>query len=210
MHDNEQHEFSGIVACLAAAFGVEMSPARFEAFWIGLGDLEVLDVRRAVTQAIREARFMPTPGEIRQLAGAPGASQRAIRAWVLVRQAIRQHGMYESVDFDDPAVNAAVRAVGGWISLCTADTEELDRFRGREFEKAYEGFTRSGVLPREAAALEGMHARECSSTGFLPPPVVRITTGIEPARLLDGPQPSKRALPTKGEPLSIAEVMGEG
>lgn len=47
---------------------------------------------------------------------------RATPAWVKVRMAIREHGAYASIQFDDPVIHSCVEAMGGWPFLCDTET----------------------------------------------------------------------------------------
>lgn len=69
MQPSEETDFAKIVAALAATFRQECSAALIDGYWMGLDDLTLDVLRRAAAQAIRTSRFMPTPHELRVLAG---------------------------------------------------------------------------------------------------------------------------------------------
>jgi hypothetical protein len=63
---------------------------------------------------------MPKPVElIEYIAGSPqDVADRAMLQAHLVIDAIRQHGAYKSVKFDDAVTNAVIdQGFGGWVSL---------------------------------------------------------------------------------------------
>lgn len=204
-------QFSALLSMLAAAFGVEMSEARFEAYWLGLVGISIQDLKTAIARAIRSERFMPTPVVLRELAGEQSASHLAVRAWTAVRLAIRAHGAYATVDFDDHAINATVRVLGGWVRLCSTESEELDRFVRRDFTRIYEGYTGFGVPSVDGAPLEGIHALNASSSGYLPPPIVRVVTGLPPTREFSvGASIEDPGLPSAIGPAGLAELVEGG
>lgn len=156
MKQEDRSEFATAMQTLAAAFGKEPSKPLLEAYWMVLGELPIDGFKRAVSSALRSCKFMPSPAELREFAGDESIGLRAIRAWQAVRRAIREHGIYSAVSFDDPAINAAVRAVGGWRRLCSEDSEQMDRFVSREFDRLYREFSTSDLRPGEAASLHGL------------------------------------------------------
>lgn len=129
--------FEHLMLALGATFRVEVTAALRVGYWLGLRDLPLAAVQEAVGKAMATARFMPTPRDLRDLAGVMGVDQRALVAWNAVKRAIRAVGSYRSVDFDDPVVNATVRTLGGWLRLCGTDSDEMDRFVAKDFQRVY-------------------------------------------------------------------------
>lgn len=64
-------------------------------------------------------------------------NDRSSAAWIELRDAIQKHGAYASVDFEDPAINATVRLLGGWVALCMKDAATFERRTRREFRRMY-------------------------------------------------------------------------
>lgn len=116
--------------------------------WIdAIGDLEIPVVVTAIRRFNAECRDYPTPARLRSFAttgAALGDNQRADVAWGHVLKTIRRVGAYESVDFDDKIINAAVRQIGGWRRVCDVETDKVEWMR-KEFIGAYEAIARSGV-----------------------------------------------------------------
>lgn len=164
------------ISSLAELLGAEMSEPALDLYYSALSDLDDTAFQQAVERAARECRFMPKPSEIRDLGGEHKPNERAIAAWMEATTAVRRHGMYESVCFDDPAINAAVRSLGGWSRFCTMPTEEAERFARRDFERAYVAFARRDGLSEEFAAyLPGIAEQHNASLGLATKkPPVRI------------------------------------
>lgn len=134
---------------------------------MGLEDLEFKVVKVGIHRAFRESRFLPTPAEIRELAGVVKPLERTVLAFQAVRKAVQKHTSYESVVFDDPVVTATVRCLGGWIAVCEikSGVEFDDKLAGR-FERTYIRLCASGVSPDLCKPLFGSLDRENFGKGF--------------------------------------------
>ena len=138
--DNRE-AFAKRMAAMCAAFRTECTDPLLEAYWMALEDLSEPVFNAAVKRAIATEKFMPPPATLLELAGAKAqtSTDRALTAWGFVVEAIRKHGSYSSVEFvDDQAIHGAIRRLGGWLRLCSTDSEELHSFRRKEFIEAYE------------------------------------------------------------------------
>lgn len=185
MRDPEDRAaFGEAIGALTAAFQKEPTKPLLLGYWLGLRDLDLSTVQKAVALGIRDSKFMPPPAALREFAGDEPVGVRCVRAWDAVKRAIREHGAYQSISFDDPAVNAAIRSLGGWVKICSLDSEELDKWTRKDFEKVYSGFSQHGVAPESARYLDGLHEREARFNGYEAPKPKLITTGVAPAKLL--------------------------
>jgi hypothetical protein len=164
------------VGVLAEAFGRTATEATIAAYTIGLGGLTPKQIENATGKALRTCKFMPTPAELRELAGELKLADRGEIAWAAFERAVAQHGGYRSVCFDDPAINAAVQSLGGWCACCEMPANEFDSFLRPKFLKAYEAHCRAG---RGAGSLAGTFARENALGGYGGSQVVLITTGLK-------------------------------
>lgn len=115
--------------------------------WIdAFSDLTPEAVELALRRYNRECSDHPTPASVRRYAGAAGLTdeQRAMAAWRVVRSTILRYGAYYAINFDDPIIHAAIRAIGGWSQLCATPTEEF-QWKAKEFVAAYVNVARSGI-----------------------------------------------------------------
>ena len=60
----------------------------------------------------------------------------AAQYWPKVLETAARVGRYRAVMFDDPAVNEAVRDLGGWAAICNSTAKDHPRM-AREFAEAY-------------------------------------------------------------------------
>lgn len=153
-------------------------------FWIAaFADLTPEQVQTALIRFGRESTDFPSPAAVRQYAGVAGLTSEKLKAdaaWQVVRAHISRSGAYLSVEFDDPAINAAIRAIGGWVSLCDTLTSEL-HWKEKEFRRAYEAICVSQT--GDGSPHHGLFAVENVKNGFGPDKPRRIRTGLAPARL---------------------------
>lgn len=178
---------AGCVTILAEAFGKVTSPAMFRAYEIGLQGLTPDDVKAATHQALGTCRFMPAPAELRELV-VGRLDDRAVQAWLAFEEAVMRHGYLHTVTFDDPVINATVRAVGGWEHCCGMPATEFDTFLQKRFQDTYKALARFGVSEAQAAPLVGWIDRENAMLGYDPGTVQAVTTG-----LAQGPEPKRIA-----------------
>jgi hypothetical protein len=141
-----------------------VTAATIAAYELGLGDLPIVAIEQAVKRALRTSKFMPTPAELRELAGEAKPEDRAVLAWSAFERAVLQHGGYASVCFDDAVINATVRSLGGWQRCCGLPPEEFDKWLRKDFLQAYSAFCRAGVGPDAAAPLVGIHDQQNALT----------------------------------------------
>jgi len=145
MDDSGKAEFSIIISAMLEAFGQEATKPRLLGYWYGLSDLDIGDLGRAVVTCLREATRLPSPAELRELAGVASPEGRAIAAWGDVLEGIFC-GPYNHVDFGDRIINATIRLLGGWPTFVgrfsDADGEKWARI---EFLRVYQSLARSGV-----------------------------------------------------------------
>jgi len=167
MQSTDRVEFVQAIAALAATFRQEATEALIEGYWLGLEDLDVRAVKGAAVQAMRQSRYMPAVAELRELAGVLAPADRAVLAWNVVQKARAIHGYYDSVDFDDPVINATIRTLGGWERFEERfDRDEVKWIR-QDFEKTYAALCRSGISEELAAPLVGHFDRVNRFNGFL-------------------------------------------
>ena len=155
---------AAVVEQLAAAFGVEATGPLYAAYTAGLDGMSADEVEAAGALALRGCKWMPKPAELRALVrGDPKAL--AVPAWESVLSAMLEHGSYVSVDFEDKAINAAVRSMGGWPRLCLREGDDLHTWARKEFLAAYESFASIGVPEETGACLPG-RAEEANGERF--------------------------------------------
>lgn len=166
------------VGLLGEAFGRKTTEHTFEVYIMGLDGLTTEQVMTASRLAASSCKFMPTPAELRELSGELRISDRAEIAWQAWENAIRKHGGYKTLDFDDPAINATIRAIGGVQHLLDMDDGEYNSFARGRFLKAYEANFRAGVTGDVTMPLLGSHDIQNAKNNFATSEPIRIITGL--------------------------------
>ena len=184
------------VGAMAEVFGRQATEATVRAYQMGLEGLTVEQVGQAAKRALQSSRFMPSPAELREFAGESPVSDRAVIAWDALQRARGRFGYWHSVCFDDPAINAAVRSLGGWERLPERFEQESEPFLRKEFERAYGTYARRGITRAEGATLIGRLDRMNADAGYVVEKPRMITTGLKPTRQIAGPGQQPNAVLT--------------
>jgi hypothetical protein len=115
-------------------------------------------IEAAFSNAIGKSSWMPKPVElIEYIAGSPqDVADRAMLQAHLVIDAIRQHGAYKSVKFDDAVTNAVIdQGFGGWVSLAGDLLERNLKWFVKDFTATYQAYSRQGITKK--GHLIGLH-----------------------------------------------------
>jgi hypothetical protein len=129
------------------------TPERTQVWSAMLADLEYEELKGAIVEWVRGERWPPTIADLVERAN--GIEPRsALEAWGEVQRQIVATGSWGSPVFDDPLIQSALAAIGGWISVCR--TENLPSERAR-FVQAYEVYARRAH--RELACPPEIRAR---------------------------------------------------
>lgn len=188
-----------VVGVLAEAYRREITDVTIKAYEMGLRGVPIADIERATQRAVETCKFMPSPAELRELAGGLTPKQRAILAWGAFTQTVASHGYYASVDFDDEIINATVRNLGGWMPVLEQMEAEGDKWLRKDFERVYESFAATGIGPNMARPLLGCHEQTNIQGGHLAaikPPVL-VITGL----------PVRKRIETRKPPPAIAGLL---
>lgn len=180
MKTNDHDEFVLLIQALASTFRHEPTEAMFEGYRMGLDDLEITAIKRAAWKAMRSCRFMPTVVELRELAGVVSPQHRAVLAWEAFRKAVTTVGIYRSPDFDDAAINATVRNLGGWERFLDRMETEGDKWCRIDFERVYQVVADTSPESERGAPLLGICDRQNMFNGYREAvgPPVKVCTGL--------------------------------
>lgn len=185
MNAEDRPRFLEIMNSLAATFCREPTAALLDGYWSALADISIDALAYAAKQALTSSTFMPKPVELRRLTGELSGTDRASLAWRCVMRALEEHGIYRTIEFDDPIIHGAVRTVGGWERLGDLDAEQLERFESRKFADAYAALWRMDLHEGDdrVEPLVGLHDRNNQAKGYGVDDPIRIRTGL-PVRAL--------------------------
>lgn len=146
MASNEK--VAAVVGMLCEAFGRQATPITFQAYHLVLQDVTNDQLEAAATSALQSTeKFMPTAGQLRELARLGGLSceSRAQAAWQEFDAAVARHGADRSVSFEDGLINATIRGLGGWVWCCEREGDSYHIWLRREFLGAYMRLIRDGA-----------------------------------------------------------------
>lgn len=68
----DRGKFLAAIRQMAAVFGRPCSDDLLDGYWRALEDLDDAAFQRAVTDCLRKSKFMPSPLDLREIAGAAG------------------------------------------------------------------------------------------------------------------------------------------
>jgi len=181
MQSQDSENFGVAIGALAATFGVEATKALILGYWLGLSDMDLGDLQRAVSRAIRECQFMPRPYDLRRLAGEDSPDTAALIAWGDVERSVNL-GPYKHIDFTDKIINAVIRNLGGWPTFIgrfsDAETEKWTRV---EFLKCYTVFAKRGVNGDVCKPLPGLSEQSVVAGRLVEPKLHRVICTAQPA-----------------------------
>lgn len=140
MQPDDDASFARLIVATAELYGKRCSPELITLYREALNRYEFAAIKAALSAHALDpdvGQFMPKPADIvRHIDG--GKDDRALKAWSRLEKAIRHHGAYESIVFDDPLIHVVANDMGGWIKLCATPGDEMP-FRAAEFVKRYRG-----------------------------------------------------------------------
>jgi len=194
-----KEEFLNAMAMLSASVGREVPKPQATVWYQLVSDLTAEQFQAGILETLRTNTFagLPPIGLIRQnaIGKQPAEQDRSLLAWDRVLEAIREHGGYQTVQFDDLAIHAAIRSCGGWVALCEQETEQMITWTKKAFCDAYRAHIASGILTAAAAArLTGIIAADRANNAYDQPEAIEVTTHL-PAikiRVADNPAPTKK------------------
>lgn len=131
--------FTAGIMALAELSQSVMTDALMGVYFRTLNDLSVAQVEAAVEHLLRTScnYGMPKPVHLREAAlGSP--QDVAMLAWERVLTALRHHGRYVSVDFQDPVIHRVIADLGGWVKLCDLPSDPKEQaYRQQDFVKLF-------------------------------------------------------------------------
>lgn len=178
----KKEHFASVMTMLAETFGRSLTDAMLDGYWLVLEDLPEEELRGAARKVLATQKFMPSPAELLAVARPPrNPNADVVQAWQVVRRAIDKHDyLVATIDFG-PLVNAVIRNLGGWDTLCRATLPELDNpgWLRKRFDEIYKALATAEPTTLHGQPLEGA----------LPPKWVNPTHVVVP---LDGSPPRLR------------------
>ena len=172
MRDSDDKRFKALLSGLAEFYRRDLTEAMLEGYWLALKPYPIDEIEAAVTRCLGECKFMPMPTDIVEHAsGFVPVGVRAERAWVCLQDAIRAHGGWASIEFEDRAIADIVRRMGGWERVSGMTYDEVD-WRRKEFAQLYTVYVKHENHDGEPRlVLKGLHGHE--EGVYVPAPYLR-------------------------------------
>lgn len=137
MTNNECYKLIGIL--FTSYPNASLSREHADAYVSGLVDLPHNAATQAVDRLRRTSKFLPAVSEIREAATdlTVGARRTGIEAWETLGRATRRWGWQRRPKVTDPNMAFAISALGGWMAVCSLQTNDEVSARAR-FIEAYD------------------------------------------------------------------------
>jgi len=170
-----RQEFAQGIALLTGSVGKPMPDKQLAAWYALLSDLTPEQLKRGIVETLHTHQYagFPPLGTVRinALAGTQvSAKDRPLAAWQAVRDAIRRVGAYDSPDFADTVINATVRELGGWVSVCDTLSEEMQWLEKR-FCALYSALSGANLPEHQTQRLAGITEIDNARNGYVNEPV---------------------------------------
>lgn len=182
MQPRDFEAFQALLADALAFWRQDVTAFTLGVWWEACRRFELEQVRKALTAHAMDperGQFPPKPADlVRQLQGTH--TDRALLAWGKVFETMQSTGAYQSVDFGDPIAHAAIVDLGGWVSLCRIDLNDLP-FVQKRFCDAYRLYSSRGK-PDAPLRLAG-ESELTNAKIALPPPAKTVLLGAAPSAL---------------------------
>lgn len=167
MKASDRLKFFEVLGGVHDFYGRDLSKFAGQVWWQSCETFELEQVSKAFSAHLMDAehgRFMPKPADlVRVLQGT--RTDRSLMAWAKVFDAIQRVGGYTSVCFDDGLIHAAIEDMGGWVTLCRSDADELP-FMQKRFCDTFKAYTTRGGDVAYPAQLRGAAAIDNATRGY--------------------------------------------
>lgn len=208
-----REEFVRGIAPIIGAVGKPMPDEMITAWRTALFDLTPQQLERGVGRTLRTYQFAGFPPVAIVLGNALGkiaatdVERRGIAAWDRVMTAIRRHGSYRSVNFDDPIINATIRSIGGWKSITEETSEALSKMVQPRFVKTYAALYENGISETESGPLHGIVETENVKLGYeANTSTIEVVTGLPQSGVKVIPAAVPKRLPSSVEAAKVADA----
>lgn len=142
----DEIKFKEYLSLLCEVFERKISQSLTDLYWKVLEPFNNEQCEAAFKEVVYSNKFFPKPADfIEILRGKKG--DRSTAAWILVLNAVKRVGNYESVRFADPVIHSVIQVMGGWDRLAGTMTLDEEKWKQKEFERLYQVMERRGNHP---------------------------------------------------------------
>lgn len=151
MQEQDKAAFRDMMMAAGEVYGREITKPLLQMYFAALYQYGIERVHGAMMAHMQNpdsGQFFPKPADfIRQMSGTSKQHEASIEdkasmAWACIERDIRRIGSYGTLKMDDKQALAAVKAIGGWQSLCQTETSKME-WKRKEFIRMYETFERT-------------------------------------------------------------------
>jgi hypothetical protein len=139
-----KNEFKSPFMGLCELYDKTPSDALMSLYFETVKHLDAKTWNAAVRMVISSNKYpsLPKPAEILEATGQnEDKDAQAMLAMKKIEDAMRKHGAYQSMVFDDPVIHMLIdRHEGGWPGLCAMSNDEL-KWLWKDWVKMYKAYT---------------------------------------------------------------------
>jgi len=138
----DKNKFVELLTGLCEVFNKQPSKTIFNVYYEIFRDYSEERIKKAVIACLKTHKFntLPKPADILQFLE-ESHEDKALRAWLYVREAMQKADFYFSVDFKDKVIPHCIEALGGWMWLCEQAGKDIP-FIERRFLDLYRIFSK--------------------------------------------------------------------
>lgn len=161
MQPSDKPKFLAVLNGLAAVKpGAKLTAEGLDVWWHSFREWEIEEFSSAAAHLAKSCEFMPNPFHFEQLRKASRLT--AGEAWAEAREIIRSGGDCHG----DPAIDAAVRALGGYRQLGFTHSDQM-HFLERRFAEHYERISEAEEVREALPRLSMTHRLPYDPNKFL-------------------------------------------
>jgi Domain of unknown function (DUF6475) len=185
MNVNQKADFYALIADVLGYWKQDVSEFALNVWWNGCQSFELSQISQALSNHATDpdkGQFAPKVADIVRILGGT-KTDRSLREWGRVHEAMSRVGAYQDIDFGDGATHAAIRDMGGWPKMCRTEMDQLSYLQHRfcELYKVHDGqsdgvpalmgdrspdemFRKKGISPQKPILISG--GNPTKSSGF--------------------------------------------
>lgn len=151
MQEQDKTAFRDMMMAAGEVYGREITKPLMQMYFAALAPASIEQVQVAMMAHLQNpdsGQFFPKPADlIKQMTGTTkqqeaATEDRAALAWACIERGIRRIGSYGTLKLEDKQAMAAVKAMGGWQSICQTEISKME-WKRKEFIRMYETFERT-------------------------------------------------------------------
>lgn len=161
-----KQEFAKPFTLLCEMYNREASQLLAEGYYLVLECLTKNEFESAIKQVLSSRKYssLPLPADILEAVhGNP--EDKAIIALKMVEDAIKEHGAYKSVSFDDKIALTCIENLGGWIAICQMELKDWE-WKKKEFITLYKALMRNPQNIKHTPYLAGICEHQNRLSGY--------------------------------------------